>query len=170
MRQQIQYVSARRPGLSHAGHRRSGPVAAALRDERGSILIETALGFMIIMAMVLGIVEMSVMAYTYGALEDATREGVRYACIHGMDSSTCSGPSLGCADASGANVVSDVTTYAGNYVGNLSSMTVTVSYPDGTSTATSRVQVAIAYTYQPLFLNSLGSHLLQVSSEGRIMY
>ncbi len=66
--------------------------------------------------------------------------------------------------------MSDVKTYAGTYVGNLSGMSVTVSYPDNASTATSRVQVAIVYTYRPLFNYPGISHQLNVSSEGRILF
>ncbi len=141
-----------------------------MRGTSGAVAVETALGFMLIMAMVLGIIECCMMAYTYAVLEDAAREGVRYASIHGTDSSSCSGPSTGCADSSAANVVSDVTSYAANYVGNLTGISVTVNYPDGASTATSRVQVAIVYTYQPLFNYPGMSHVLSVSSEGRIMF
>lgn len=162
---------ASRPRGTETVRRRFGlQCATGLRETSGAVAIETALGFMLIMAMVLGIIEMCMMAYTYAALEDATREGVRYASIHGTDSSNCSGPSTGCGDPSAANVVSDVKTYAGTYVGNLSGMSVTVSYPDNASTATSRVQVAIVYTYRPLFNYPGISHQLNVSSEGRILF
>ncbi len=147
-----------------------GIARAVFGDERGSIVIETALGFMITMTMVLGIIECCMQAYTYGVLEDATREGVRYASIHGTDSSTCSGPSSGCADSTAANVVTDVKNYAANFAGNLSAMTVTVTYPDASSSAGSRVQVEITYTYAPIFHTPGTSHGLQVSSQGRIMY
>lgn len=160
-------LSAGNEGMRPVGWRR---LAARLCDTRGSVAVETALGFMVVMAMVLGIMECCMMAYTYGVLEDAAREGVRYASVHGSDSSSCSGPSTGCGDPTAANVVTDVTAYAGNYAGNLGGMTVTVTYPDAASTATSRVQVAIAYTYQPLFNYPGMSHLLQVSSQGRIMF
>jgi len=144
------------------------------RSEDGAIAIETALGFMMLMTMMLGIIECCMMGYTYATLEDATREGVRYAVIHGADSSTCSGPGTGsgsaCTDSTAANVISDVTTFANSFSGSLSGMVVTVTYPDGTSTANSRVQVAIAYTYQSLFHFPGASHNLQVSSQGRILY
>lgn len=141
-----------------------------LREERGSVLIETALGFMLIMAMVLGIMECCMMAYTYGVLEESARQGVRYAAIHGSDSTNCSGPSTGCADSTAANVVGTVTTYASSFAGNVGGMSVTVTYPDGASTANSRVQVAIAYTYQPYFKYPGTPPILKVSSAGRIIY
>lgn len=141
-----------------------------VRADEGSILIETALGFMLTMTMVLGIVEGCMMVYTFSVLEDAAREGVRYAAIHGTNSTSCSGPSTGCADSAGALVVSDVTAYARLFAGNLTGMTVSVTYPDNASSAASRVQVAITYTYVPLFKYPGISHLLTVSSQGRILY
>ncbi len=150
--------------------RRWGRLLACIRGDGGSILIETALGFMLIITMVLGIIECCMMAYTLSILEDAAREGVRYASVHGTDSTSCSGPDVGCADSTYANVVSDVTSYASAFSGILSGMSVTVTYPDGTSTATSRVLVAITYTYQPHFLFPGPSHVMTVSSEGRIVY
>jgi Flp pilus assembly protein TadG len=125
---------------------------------------------MVMMTMLLGIMECCMMGYSYSVLEDAAREGVRYAIIHGTDSSSCSGPSTGCGDSTGANVVSDVKTYAGVFTKSASNITVTVSYPDGTSTAESRVQVTITETYQPVFHLPLTAQTMTVSSEGRILY
>jgi len=138
-------------------------------DDCGSIMIETTLGFMIMMTMVLGIVECSMMAYTYSVMEEAAREGVRYATVHGINSASCNGPSSGC-DSTAANVISDVRAYAGTFTGGLNSMTVTVTYPDGNSKATSRVKVALSCTYAPVFHFPGSAHLLQVSATGRILY
>lgn len=140
-------------------------------SESGSVTIETALSFMLVMTMVLGIIELCIMAYTYSVLADAARHGVRYATIHGASSSNCSGPSIGCKDSSAANVVNDVTIYANNFSRNISGMTVQVIYPDaGGSTTPSRVTVSITYTYQSMF-HVLGSGpAFHVSSQGRILY
>lgn len=140
------------------------------RHECGSVLIETALAFMLGMTVVLGIVEFCMMSYTYGVFSDAARHGMRYATIHGADSTNCSGPSAGCADATGANVVSDVKTFAGMFLQNVSGATVQVSYPDGSSATPSRVDVTITYTYQPLFHLAGMSHVFNVDAEGRIVY
>ena len=140
-----------------------------LRCEQGSVAIETSISFMVMILFLFGIMECCMMGYTYASLEDAAREGVRYAVVHGTDSATCEGPSTGC-DATAANVKSDVSTYAKTFVGNLSTMVVTVSYPDGTSTALSRVQVSVSQTYQPIFKVPGVSHVMTVSSAGRILY
>ena len=110
------------------------------------------------------------MGYSYSVLEDAAREGVRYAIIHGTDSASCSGPSTGCGDSTGANVVSDVKVYADVFTKADPNLNVTVSYPDGTSTPESRVQVTVTETYQPVFHLPLSSPTMSVSSEGRILY
>jgi len=144
---------------------------SAKADQSGSAAIETALSYMLMMTCTLGIIECCMMAYTYGVYSDAARHGVRYAAIHGADSSHCSGPSTGCGDPTGANVVSNVTGYASGYVAPISGMTVQVSYPDvGGCTAMSRVIVTITYTYMPLFKVPGTSHVFQVSSQGRILY
>jgi Flp pilus assembly protein TadG len=153
----VRFLRKRLPGYK-------GPAA-----DEGSVLIETALGFMLMMTMILAIMECCMMAYTYSVLEDGVREGVRYAAVHGIDSTTCSGPSAGC-DATAANVISDVTTYVAKYVKNTNGMVVTVTYPDGASTASSRVQVAITMNYSSLFHIAAISPALSVSSQTRIEY
>ena len=169
MRKFFQRAKFLGPKTASPGETVSTGLFGWMRDERGSIMIETTLGFMVMMSMVLGIMECSMMAYTFSVMEDSAREGVRYATVHGIDSSSCAGPSSGC-DAAAANVVSDVKTYAKTFTGGLNTMTVTVTYPDGASTATSRVKVALSCTYQPVFHFPGSAHLLQVSSEGRILY
>ena len=151
---------------------RAIPCLTALpQEEHGAVIIETALGFMLIMTCVLGIIECCMMVYTYSVCADAARHGARYASLHGIDSTTCSGPGVGCGDPTAANVVSDVNTYASAYSAPAASMTVTVSYPDaGGNTPPSRVIVTIAYIYRPLF-NVPGTPTnFQVSSQGRILY
>jgi len=169
MRNFFQRATSIGPETVSPGEEVSTGLFGWVRDERGSIMIETALGFMIMMTMVLGIMECSMMAYTFSIMEDAAREGVRYATVHGIDSASCNGPSSGC-DATAANVISDVKAYAATFTGGLTGMTVTVTYPDGASTATSRVKVALSCTYQPVFHFPGSAHLLQVSSSGRILY
>jgi len=142
---------------------------ALLSCDRGTVAIETSVGFMLMMAMLLGIMECSVMGYTYAVLEESAREGVRYAIVHGTDSSSCSGPSTGC-DATAQNVIDDVKAYANTFAGTLSGISVSVTYPDGASTGTSRVKVSITQTYVSVFHIPGISQTLTVSSTGRILY
>jgi Flp pilus assembly protein TadG len=149
---------------------RFGTSEKPFRSDSGSVAIETALAFMLIITLMVGIIECCVMMYTFSVVAEAARHGVRYATIHGSASSNCSGPSTGCTDSTGANVVTDVTTFANQFVKNVSGLTVQVTYPDtGGSTAPSRVTVGVTYTYVPMFVSGM-RHSFHVSSQGRILY
>jgi len=141
-----------------------------VRGDAGSMLIETALSFVLMMSFVLGIIECCMMAYTYSVYSDAARQAVRYAPFHGADSSNCSGPSAGCGDQAGANVVNYATSYAQPFRALITGMTVAVAYPDGSSAAPSRVSVTIQYSYKPLFGLPGMTPVFQTSSVGRILY
>ena len=141
-----------------------------LRDEDGSVLIETALSLMLIMTVVLGIIECCMMVYSYSVYADAARQGVRYAIVHGTASSSCSGPSSGCADSAGANVAALVKSYASSYTAPVAGLTVLATYPDHSSAAPSRVMVTVTYTYIPLFHMPGTSAVFTATSAGRILY
>ena len=149
---------------------RFGVPERPLASDSGSVVIESAMAFILIVTVMIGIIECCVMMYTFSVVAEAARHGVRYATIHGTMSSNCSGPSTGCADSTGSNVVTDVTTFANQFVKNVSGLTVQVSYPDtGGSTAPSRVTVGVTYTYVPMFISGM-RHSFHVSSQGRILY
>lgn len=158
-------------GRYRRGHRpdpRSAARSAPAED--GSLMIETAFSLLVIFPIMFWMFELCMLVYTYSVLGDAVRQGVRYAIIHGTDSSLCSGPSAGCGDSSGANVVSQVKTFAAYSLHDLSAMTVNVTYPDGSSSPPSRVAVSIGYTYVP-YINLPGiSRTMNLSAEGRIVY
>ncbi|MHB8302656.1 MAG: TadE/TadG family type IV pilus assembly protein [Acidobacteriaceae bacterium] len=146
------------------------PARGILRNESGSLVLETALALLVIVPMVLWLFEMCMLTYTYSVLGDAARQGVRYAIVHGTDNTNCSGPSSGCSDSTGGNVVSVVDTAAAYCFHNISGMTVQVSYPDASSAPPSRVGVAIQYTYVPYFKLPGIATVLQLSAQGRIIY
>lgn len=139
-------------------------------DTGGGMLIEMAAAFLVMMIMLFVVIEACMMGYTYSLLMDGAKEGVRYACVHGTDASTCIGPSPGC-DSTASAVTTDVTNYVTGLGANISGMQVATTYPDGVSTGTSRVQVKITYTYKPLFkLPGLTYPSFSATSSGRIMY
>ncbi len=147
------------------------PYRSFFADSSGSVLIETSIAYMLGMAMVLGIIELATMCYTFGVVSEAARAGVHYASIHGADSSNCSGPTTGCGDPTGANVVTQVTAFTATFTSSATPITVTVAYPDASgSAAPSRVQVAVTYTYRPLFGISALGHVFHVAEQGRISY
>ncbi len=134
------------------------------------MLLETALCMLVIIPAVLWMLELSMLIYTWNILSNAARQGVRYAEVHGADSSLCSGPSSGCSDPSAANVVAQVQQYAAMSYHNLSQMNVTVSYPDGSSAPPSRVMVSLQYTYVPYLQLPGIARPLNVTAEGRIVF
>lgn len=141
------------------------------RDERGSMLIEFALSIWTLLLLTLLIFEFSMAVYTYSVLGNAAREGVRYAIVHGSDSAACSGPGSGCSDASGNNVSAVVKSYARVSFHDISGITVTPSWPDGTSSPSSRVLVSISYPYIPyLTLPGFAPPYMEITAEGRIVF
>jgi Flp pilus assembly protein TadG len=139
--------------------------------ESGSMLIEFALSVWTLLLMAFLIFEFCMAIYTYSVLGNAAREGVRYAIVHGTDSSLCSGPSNGCADSAGSNVQAVVSSYTSVSFHDTSSMIVTPSWPDGTSTPSSRVLVTISYPYVAyLTLPGFNAPQMQITAEGRIVF
>ncbi len=141
------------------------------REESGSMLIEFALSVWTLFLLTFLIFEFCMTIYTYSVLNNAAREGVRYAIAHGTDNSVCSGPSSGCSDSTGANVTNVVKGYAKVCFHDISGMTVTPSWPDGTSSPSSRVVVTINYPYVPyLSLPGFTTPTMQATAEGRIVF
>jgi Flp pilus assembly protein TadG len=141
------------------------------KDEAGATVAETAVSYTVIFALLFGVIQFCMMVYTYGVYAEAARVGVRYAVEHGTDSTICSGPSTGCADSTGANVASAVTSYAAQYVSKVSGAQVNVSYPDSSSAPPSRVVVTVTYTYTPFINGAKGmSQAMGITAQGRIIY
>jgi Flp pilus assembly protein TadG len=140
-------------------------------DESGAMLLEFSLSIWMLFLVTFLIFEFCMMVYTYSVLSNAAREGVRYAIVHGADSTSCSGPSSGCSDPSGTNVAAQVKSYGSVSFHDLSGMTVTPSWPDGTATPSSRVVVTISYPYIAyLTLPGFNPSTMQVTAEGRVVF
>jgi Flp pilus assembly protein TadG len=134
-------------------------------------MVETSLSLILAFALAFLLFEVSMLAYTYSVMNNAAREGVRYAIAHGADSSNCSGPSTGCGDTTGANVTAVVRSYAATSFHDISGMTITVGYPDATKSAPlSLVTVTVNYTFVPYFKFPALSSTLHLTSQGRILY
>jgi Flp pilus assembly protein TadG len=141
------------------------------REQCGSMLLEFSLSVWTLFLVTFLIFEFCMMVYTYSVLGNAAREGVRYAVVHGTDSTLCSGPSSGCGDTLGSNITAVVNSYAALSFHNVSAMTVTPSWPDGTSTPSSRVVVTITYPYiSYLELPGIIAPSMVVTAEGRIVF
>jgi Flp pilus assembly protein TadG len=146
-------------------------VRANLAGDCGSALLEFVLSVWMMLWVTFLIFEFCMLVYTYSVLANAAREGVRYAVVHGTTNTSCSGPSSGCGDSSGGNVVAVVRGYAALSFHDLRAMTVSPAWPDGKSTPGSRVVVTITYPYiSYLQLPGFVSPNMTLNAESRIVF
>ena len=134
---------------------------------RGQAMVEFALVAPIFFLMVFAIIEGGRFMLYYQTLNNAVREGARYAIVHGYNSFCPSGPMPpsvpvpgGCYDASGANVTNQVRSSAFGVLGtgvNVATCWDPVNQPDGSCTngglgngRDSEVRVTGQFTYHPL--------------------
>jgi hypothetical protein len=132
--------------------------ASRTRRRQGSIgqaLAEFALVAPIFFLLLFGIIEGGRFILFYQALNNATREGARYAIVHGSNSSCPSGPMPpgespppGCYDLPGAKVIQRVKDSAFGLLG--SSVTVTPAWTGLGNGREADVTVTASYTYTTL--------------------
>ena len=125
------------------------------RPEGGQALLEFALVGLIFMIVVVGLVELGRAVWNYNTLAHAAREGARYAIVHGSRATEPSGPgstnfTLPDQDAA---VTETVRGYASGL--DLTDLTVSAEWPDGTNERGRHVRVTARYEYQPMFSNLL---------------
>jgi hypothetical protein len=110
--------------------------------------------------MIIGIIQLMVLLYTYVVMAEAAKEGVRYAVVHGSGNLSASGPSNYTA------VQSTVQFYAGF----LSTSDITVTYPDSGNGNDELQLVKVSVSHPFSFLN-LGwpSVTVRASAQGRIV-
>jgi Flp pilus assembly protein TadG len=112
---------------------------------RGQALAEFALVLPIFLALIFGVIEAGRFIFHYEVLNNATREGVRYAIIHGENSADPIGPG---DEAVMESVISDATF---SLVGQIDTVTLVYSGPNGaTNKRGSNVEVGVTFTYSPL--------------------
>jgi len=146
-------------------------VRRGLSREDGQATVETIVSFMVSISLVFWLFELCLFAYTCSVLNDAAQEGVRYAIMHGTDSTICSGPDSTCTNQSPySNVQAVVTSVASAALHNMTAMTVTVSYANNTAAVGNPIAVKVVYTYVP-YLNLPGlADKVTLSSQGQIVY
>jgi hypothetical protein len=160
---------------------------SGIRSDHGQATIEFALVVILLIVMVLSIIEIIFMMHTYNVLADSAKEGVRYAIVHGANnpqgiappctSATCPdlmGPPAPPGTIPGYNSgYGIVKTFAQYSLHSTSGMAVTVTYPGGDATPANstpnRVQVVVAYPYQPFFGLGWPTITVNAAAEGRIM-
>jgi hypothetical protein len=117
-------------------------------------MVEFALVAPIFFLLLFAIIEGGRLILYYETLANATREGARYAIVHGSNSFCPSGPMppgqnppLGCYDAMGDNVVQRVKESAFGLLGAGVTVTPTWATDNGRD---AEVSVSATYTYKPL--------------------
>jgi Flp pilus assembly protein TadG len=149
--------------------------ARRMLGEQGSAVLETALSMVLLLTFLFGIMETSLMLYTYHFISEASREATRYAIVRGFSAGpTCASyTSAGCAVTS-----AQVDSYVRNI--NLpgidpSNMPTIVpvyqSYPTGAACSPSRtcnnpgnlVTVKVVYNF-PLNIPFVPAHTYTMSS------
>ncbi len=158
----------------------------------GQAAVEFLLVTIFIMLLIVGMIELIMLIYSYSVIADAAKEGVRYAIVHGNSGGLPSGPVCGgtpdaCVDISGpaapAGTVPGygsgygvVRTYAQYSLHEVSAanMTVTVTYPDTANAPANkppnRVRVEVSYPYHPIFGLGWPTVTVYAAAEGRIMF
>jgi Flp pilus assembly protein TadG len=146
--------------------------SSSKKRQAGQAAVEFAFIIVFLVVLLMSFIEVTALVYTYSVLAGSAKEGVRYGVVHGTLSTTCNGPGgagIAC-DAGAAGVRNAVTTFATGSLNNTAGMTVTPTYPDGTSTPSSRVRVVVNYDYQPLFGLGWPTVTVRAASEGRIAF
>jgi Flp pilus assembly protein TadG len=142
-----------------------------LGREAGQASLELLVSLTVVMSLMFWLFELSMFTYTCSVLNSATRDGVRYATMHGTDSSVCSGPDTACTDRSPySNVQAVVTSAASASLHDLSAMTVTVAYSNNTAAVGNPVTVKVAYTYVPYVSLPGLQNSVTFISQGQIVY
>lgn len=150
---------------------------ATPRRQRGQAAVEFALVVVFLVVLLVSILEMTMFIYTYAALTNAAKEGVRYAIVHGSASTgttvtgtAVSSPWPTCATAASGTLLSTVQTYAAMSLHDTSSMSINACYPDGDNKPGSAVQVRVTYPYAPIFGLHWASVTISANSVGRIAF
>jgi Flp pilus assembly protein TadG len=117
--------------------------------ESGQALVEFSLTIIVFMVLVLAVVDVGRAVWNYNTLASATREGTRFAIVHGSNASTPSGPS-----SNDAKVNAAVAKYASGL--NSANLTTTSTWLDGSNAAGSRVKVTTTYKFSSIFSSLLG--------------
>ena len=141
------------------------------RRESGQALMEFALVGIIFVILVFGVIDVGRAVWNYNTLAQATREGTRYAIVHGAASSDPSGPgsSYFVPPDSDTKITEAVETFASGL--DISQLTVLAEWPDGANNPGSAVKVTSQYTYEPMFdLFGIVSFTMTSSSTMEITY
>jgi Flp pilus assembly protein TadG len=134
------------------------------RRPRGQALVEFALVIPLFLVLVFGIIEAGRFMFAYASLNNAVREGTRYAIVHGSASSCPSGrpvaPNTYACDQLGVNVQNSVKKYAFTFAQSADLVVAEPVYSPNNARG-SRVTVKATYMWRPLInlrIQALGTN------------
>jgi len=149
-------------------------VQGALRDNRGSNVIETALAMLVVTPMLICLFEICMFCYTMATLQYASRQGVQYAMTHGTDAPNCSGPGgsvvSACPDSTGANVQKKVIAVAGSSGHTLTSNMIQPVWKNNANNPGDLVTVNVSYPYKPYTHVPFPAITINGTATGQIVY
>jgi Flp pilus assembly protein TadG len=142
------------------------------KGQAGQAAVEFAFIIVFLVVFLISFLEITGLVYTYSVLADSAKEGVRFGVVHGTLSSTCNGPGAAgiACDAGAAGVKTAVSNYLSASLHDKAAMTVTPTYPDGSSKPSSRVRVVVTYPYQPFFGLGWPTVTVNAAAEGKIYF
>jgi Flp pilus assembly protein TadG len=127
---------------------RSGSQSRSDRRDRGQALVEFVLVAPIFFLLLFGIIDFGRYVYYVQILNNAAREGARYAIVHGSNSFQPTGPPN---DPTGTAVASVVRNYAVGVIGTGAAFTVTSTWGDPpllpTNNRGQKVHVTVTYDF-----------------------
>jgi len=115
---------------------------------RGQALVEFAFVVPIFLLLMFAIIDFGRYVYYVQVINNAAREGTRYAIVHGSKGIPATGP--GSSDASGERVKAVVRNYAIGVIGSAADLDIAPSWPDGTNTRESLATVDVTYRFRSL--------------------
>jgi hypothetical protein len=136
----------------------------ALRHERGQALIEMALVSIMLLLVIVGIVEGGRAVWNYNTLAQATREGARYAVVHGSRSEDPSGP--GTPGFTAPHSDDGVTGVVRDHASGLDDWALSVrsEWLDGTNHRGGRIKVSTTYNFETVFSMLFGAPPIPMKS------
>lgn len=114
------------------------------RGDLGQTLVEFCVCAIVFFMLVFGVVDLARGVFAYNTIAHCAREGVRYAIVHGSNSTMAVGPT-----ANDATLAAVVRGFAGGLQTN--NLSVFSTWPNGNGTG-KVVNVTVSYTFQPVTL------------------
>lgn len=142
------------------------------RDRRsGQSLVEFSLMAVLTTIVLLFVVETGRMVLVYAAVDNAAREGVRYAIVHGSTRATGSAQNNASGPSSNpAQVVTVIDDFAGTGPLTTSRLVINITYPGSSNAPGQKVTVSVVYPYDPLIAYFPATMRLVSVAQGVILY